>query len=138
MSVTLELPSFPPKQRPKFKRKDETVLAYTTQDYSDLRQAVAEQWAGAPLTGRVGLEMDYRVALPAGASKATRARMLAGEITPGSKKCDKLLQALMGALNGVVVKDERQFALVTGRVSYGVEPGVSVAVGNVVFPFVPA
>jgi len=133
MLVTIELPSFPPKQRPKFKREGSSVMAYYDQDYEPLRQSIIDQWKGAPLTGRVALEMDFRVPMPKRTSKATRARMLAGEIRPSDKHVDSLLRALMDAMVGVVVHDDRQVVFLSGRLSYGEAPGATVRVGEAVF-----
>lgn len=133
MSQTIELPLFQPKKRPKFKREGEGVVVYYDQDYEPLRQAIKGQWDGAPLTGRVAVEMEYRVTPPKGASRARRAAMLAGGVKPNGAPLDGALRALLDAMRGTVVEDDWRVVFLSGNISYSESPGATVRVGEARF-----
>ena len=130
MSKRFEIPMFKPRSRPKFKREGSNVVAYYKDDLSSVRQAIAEQWTDAPLSGKVALEAEFRVVPSKRVSKAVREAMLAGEIRPSGQNCDGLLRALMDAMSGIVFGDERQVTRLSGIVSYGETPGATLWVGE--------
>lgn len=133
MSKTLEIPMFQPRPRPRFKREGEGVTAYwDDRNLAPVREAIAAQWSGEPLSDKVALEADFQVALPKHLSKARRAAMLAGEIVPpqGATKLDTLLRDVLDALAGVVVQDERDVIWLSGLLRYGETPGATLRIGQ--------
>ncbi|WP_428565441.1 MAG: RusA family crossover junction endodeoxyribonuclease [Solidesulfovibrio sp. DCME] len=136
MTKSLEIPMFQPRPRPKFKREGSNVVAYYDQDLTPVREALATQWDGAPLSGKVALEAEFRVALPKRVSKARRAAMLAGEIGPkcgAGKTASDYLRAVLDCLPGVVVQDDRNVVLITGRMCYAEIAGATLRVGEAQF-----
>jgi len=134
MTKSLEIPMFKPRSRPRFKKEGSSVVAYYQDDLSSMRQAVADQWTDAPLSGKVALEAEFRVPLPKRCSKARRAAMIAGEIAPPSAlTVDDLLRGVLDCLPGVVVEEERQVAFLSGSVCYSETAGATVRVGEANF-----
>lgn len=132
MSKTLEIPMFQPRPRPKFKRTSEGVTAYwDDRNLAPVREAIAAQWSGEPLSGKISLEAVFRVALPPRASKALRSATLAGEIVvppEAATKLDCLLRDVLDALTGVVIQGERAVMHISGLLRYGETPGATLRV----------
>lgn len=133
MSVTLKIPMFQPRPRPKFKCIGKKVVAYhDDRNLAPVREALASQWAGESLSDKVALEAEFHVALPKRVSKARRAAMLAGEIVPpqAATKLRGLLRGVLDALNGVVVQEERNVVMMTGRMRYAETTGGTLRIGQ--------
>jgi Holliday junction resolvase RusA-like endonuclease len=75
------------------------VALYATQAMAQLRKA--------PMNSYMRLDALFYITPPASASKANKARMLAGHLRPTSNDIDNLLKSVMDALRGVSYTDDR-------------------------------
>lgn len=84
--------------------------------------------AALPMGGAVAVELVARFAIPARASKANRAAMLAGQALPICTPDADNIAKNLDALNGVAFTDDAQIVRLTVTKTYAAEAGVDVSI----------
>ncbi|OAQ21016.1 RusA family crossover junction endodeoxyribonuclease [Thermosulfurimonas dismutans] len=93
-----------------------------------VRMCVAERVA-EPLSGPVALELWFYLPVPKSFSRKKRLAALSGEILPAKKPdLDNLVKAVLDAILGVAVLDDRQIVELRAGKLYGAVPGVEIVV----------
>lgn len=110
------------KNRPRFARRGNAVVAYSSQETEEGRHMnfIRAKFAHEPLDGPLTLEAEFYFAPPASASKKRREAMLNGtEPCTNPKDVDNLLKFIMDASNGILWHDDRQVVRLSGFKAYG-------------------
>ena len=90
---------------------------------------VAETWKQDPEVGPVGLLLSFYLPVPGSWSKKRRLAALSGKILPAKKPdLDNLVKAVIDALLGVLIMDDRQIVELSAAKFYGSVPGVKIVV----------
>jgi len=105
--------------------------AYTPHRTALYEREIRRSYKGDKFIGAVKIELDFGLQTPRSASKAMKAKMLAGEVYPEKKPdTDNLIKAVLDALNGVAYEDDKQIVLIIARKQYSEEPFVRVKIDN--------
>ena len=92
-----------------------------------VRMVVGESWGRAPEEGPVALFLTFYLPIPRSWSKKRRMKALEGEILPtGRPDLDNLVKAVLDALLGVLIEDDRQIVSLIAAKFYGAVPGVEI------------
>jgi len=92
-----------------------------------VRMCVAEKVSG-PISGPVALELWFYLPVPRSFSRRRRLAALAGEVLPAKKPdLDNLVKAVLDALLGVAIEDDRQVIELKAGKLYGT-PGVNILI----------
>ena len=92
-----------------------------------VRMVAGETWGRAPEEGPVALFLTFYLPIPRSWSKKRRMAALAGEIWPtGRPDLDNLAKAVIDAIIGVVIADDRQIVELSVAKFYGANPGVNI------------
>ena len=92
-----------------------------------VRMVAGETWGRAPEEGPVALFLTFYLPIPRSWSKKRRMAALAGEIWPlGRPDSDNLAKAVIDALLGVLIVDDRQIVELSATKLYGASPGVNI------------
>lgn len=84
--------------------------------------------SAAPMGGPVVVELTARFAVPARATKANRAAMIAGQVRPICTPDADNIAKNLDALNGVAFTDDAQIVRLTVVKTYAAEAGVDVSI----------
>ena len=92
-----------------------------------VRMVAGEAWGRAPEEGPVALFLTFYLPIPRSWSKKRRMKALEGEILPtGRPDLDNLVKAVLDALLGVLIEDDRQIVSLIAAKFYGALPGVEI------------
>ena len=126
------------KGRPRAARRGAGVVMFTPEKTAGYEALVAATAAAALagnslahqlLDGPLNVVLEMRFPVPAGWSKAKRARALAGAEWHTSKPdADNVAKAILDACNGVVFRDDAQVVVLIATKAFSKEPGVRVAI----------
>ena len=93
-----------------------------------VRMCVAEK-VQEPISGPVALELWFYLPIPKSFSRRKRLAALSGEILPAKKPdLDNLVKAVLDALLGVALQDDKQIVELRAGKLYGAVPGVEIFV----------
>ncbi|RUM87196.1 MAG: RusA family crossover junction endodeoxyribonuclease [Thermodesulfatator sp.] len=91
-----------------------------------VRMCVAEK-VKEPISGPVALDLWFYLPIPKSFSRRKRLRALSGELRPtGRPDLDNLVKAVLDALLGVALEDDRQIVELRAAKLYGAVPGVEI------------
>jgi Holliday junction resolvase RusA-like endonuclease len=135
-SIVIEVCGEPKaKGRPRFSRK--TGVAYTpagTRSYENLLRAAGQDAMKGepPLICAVTLRMAAIMSVPTSWSQKKQKLALGGAIRPTTRPdADNLLKTVSDALNGVVLRDDKQIVDVHVSKHYGTRPLVRVEIERI-------
>ncbi|MBX6423443.1 RusA family crossover junction endodeoxyribonuclease [Thermosulfurimonas sp. F29] len=98
-----------------------------SRDWKSYVRLVAAERVSRPIEGPVALELWFYLPVPKSFSRRKRLAALAGEVLPAKKPdLDNLVKAVLDALLGVVVLDDRQIVEIRAGKLYGAVPGVEI------------
>jgi len=102
----------------------------TSRDWKNyVRLCVAQDFPGAPLREPVALDLVFYLPIPKGFSRKRRKAAIAGELLPtGRPDIDNLAKAVLDALLGVAIEDDRLVVALSAAKLYGPVPGVQIII----------
>jgi len=125
--IVLELPIDPiPWTAPRLSRHH----AYDPKekDKRAIRYLVKQQYELPPIDGYCSLFFLFYYKIPKSASKATRAKMLSGEIIPTKSDCTNCQKLFEDCLKKIVIVDDRNVEVIGSRKMYAEKGHVTIRI----------
>jgi Holliday junction resolvase RusA-like endonuclease len=134
--IQFEVPGQPRgKARPRFARRGDLVMTYTTKKTMDY-EALVRLISGRAMGGRVPVEhpcivtIEAFFSIPSSWSKKKRDAAIAGRIYPGLIDLDNIAKAIFDGMNSIVYTDDRQVVTATLSKRFSSDPRVCVSVSE--------